>query len=734
MNNNLLNNNTKLSIGFFIQSAVYSLAVILFVIGAIAYFGTSKLSSDLQFLRSEIVSVQSGMGQAITTLKSLTKQVDELSEAEKAYVKLNNLEAKLIDNQQASYDIDDALKKFASIAEQNNKGLLVINSATQKIEENLLLISGPYQKLIDASQETDRQSKLLLINTFKLIDSVSSLTESTSLKNAESNIKVIFRQLASTTKLVNKVTVTQAMRNDLIKIKKLLRPYRSALRKFGKLKDVDVIDTTTPTLIVKGEEIAKLAESISKQATGLAKQGILEALEFTNTSKKQIDQQKKASLEGNLIIDKSIDIVNSANQANQKLAALLTVSLQELGQSLSVIPKVAANISQSIDSMQSKVSSDQTGRLDAVKDRAAQAESNAKTIPISIVIVCLVALVMSTIIIVILRRWIVKPLGRFVKGVQAVTDNDLTTNINDKGAVGELKKLINDVNLLVLGLNENVRDMKEAGEDIATSATNMNSASLKTQQSLIHQDQITTGIIAETEQLTTMFKTVADRTSVAVTNADSAEQAVQISMHSINQSVEKISDLSDTIGLAEKSMQQLKDDSDNIGKILNVINNVADQTNLLALNAAIEAARAGDHGRGFAVVADEVRQLAQNTSQATLEIQELIQKLQINAEAGSQTMSQSMKRVSDNVQATQEVYEALENTAQIVVNISQVNKEIETSTHSRISSVEEIAEKLREIGQYTQETNTTATENVTASEELDRTSTNLKQLVERFRI
>jgi len=734
MNNNLLNNNTKLSIGFFIQSAVYSLAGILFVIGAIAYFGTSKLSSDLQFLRSEIVSVQSGMGQAITTLKSLTKQVDELSEAEKAYVKLNNLEAKLIDNQQASYDIDDALKKFASIAEQNNKGLLVINSATQKIEENLLLISGPYQKLIDASQETDRQSKLLLINTFKLIDSVSSLTESTSLKNAESNIKVIFRQLASTTKLVNKVTVTQAMRNDLIKIKKLLRPYRSALRKFGKLKDVDVIDTTTPTLIVKGEEIAKLAESISKQATGLAKQGILEALEFTNTSKKQIDQQKKASLEGNLIIDKSIDIVNSANQANQKLAALLTVSLQELGQSLSVIPKVAANISQSIDSMQSKVSSDQTGRLDAVKDRAAQAESNAKTIPISIVIVCLVALVMSTIIIVILRRWIVKPLGRFVKGVQAVTDNDLTTNINDKGAVGELKKLINDVNLLVLGLNENVRDMKEAGEDIATSATNMNSASLKTQQSLIHQDQITTGIIAETEQLTTMFKTVADRTSVAVTNADSAEQAVQISMHSINQSVEKISDLSDTIGLAEKSMQQLKDDSDNIGKILNVINNVADQTNLLALNAAIEAARAGDHGRGFAVVADEVRQLAQNTSQATLEIQELIQKLQINAEAGSQTMSQSMKRVSDNVQATQEVYEALENTAQIVVNISQVNKEIETSTHSRISSVEEIAEKLREIGQYTQETNTTATENVTASEELDKTSTNLKQLVERFRI
>jgi len=734
MKNSLKNNNSKLSIGFFIQSAVYSLAIILFVIGAIAYFGTSRLSSDLDFLRSEITSVQSGIGQAITTLKSLTNQVEELSEAEKAYVKLNKLEAKLLDNQQASLDIDSALKKFANIAEQNNKGLLVINTATQKIEENLLLISGPYQKLIDASQETDRQSKLLLINTFKLIDEMSNFADKKALKSAEANIKVIFRQLASTTKLVNKVTVTQEMRNDLIKIKKLLRPYRSALRKFAKLNAAFDINFAGPKLVTQGEEIANLAESISKQATGLAKQGIIEALAFTATSKKQIDQQKKASLEGNVIIDSSIEIVNSANQANQKLAALLTASLQELGQSLSVIPKVAANISQSIDSMQSKVSSDQTGRLDAVKDRAAQAESNAKTIPIIIALVCLIALGFSIAIILVLRRWIIKPLSRFVKGVQAVTGNDLTANINDKGAVGELKQLINDVNLLVLGLNENVRDMKEAGEDIATSATNMNSASLKTQQSLIHQDQITTAIISETEQLAEMFKSVADNTSVAVKSADSAEQSVQVSMKSINQSVDKISKLSETIGIAEKSMQRLKTDSDGIGKILNVIRGVAEQTNLLALNAAIEAARAGDHGRGFAVVADEVRQLAQNTSQATLEIQELIEKLQANAEAGAETMAQGIKRVDDNVQATQEVYDALENTAQIVIDISKVNKEIESSTHSRISSVEDITVKLREIGHYTHETNVTATENVTASEELDQTSTNLKQLVERFRI
>ena len=732
MKNNLITNNKNISIGFFIQSAVYSLAAILFLIGAVAYFGTSKLSSDLDFLRSEISGVQGGMGQAITTLKALTHEVQALSEAENAYQKLNDLEEKLIANQQASVNIDEALRKFSTIAAQNHQGLLIINKATEKIEENLLLISGPYQKLIDAAKQIDRQSMLLLINTFKLINSVTSFSDPKEVKAAQENIEEILRQLSLLTNSTQ--TITPKLRKNLVEIKQQLQPYLLSLQNFSVLQDVYVIDATAPQLTIKGEKIAVLAGAISQQANTMAKQGIVTALNFTITSKKQIDQQKIANDKGNEIIDRSIDIVQGANKANQNLANLLTLRLKELGQSLTVIPKVSENISRSIASMQSTVSSDQSGRLNAVEDRAAQAKSNAKTIPIIIAIVCAIALVLSGAIILILRRWIIKPLNRFMKGVQAVTDNDLTTHINDRGAVGELKQLISDVNLLVCGLNANVKDMKEAGEDIAASATNMNSASLKTQQSLVQQDKITIEVIAESEAMSKMFNTVANSTSIAANNATSAEHSVQVSMQSINQSVEKISMLSDTISRAEQSMQLLKNDSDDIGKILNVIRGVAEQTNLLALNAAIEAARAGEHGRGFAVVADEVRQLAQNTSQATIEIQGLIEKLQVNAESGAATMAQGIERVDDNVKATQAVYEALENTATIVTDIVKLNKEIEASTHSRIQSVEEIAEKLRDIGRYSQETSATASKNVTASEELDQTSANLKQLVERFKI
>ncbi len=722
---------TKWTISFFIQGAIYGITFILFVMGAIALFGTSKLSGDLDFLRSEITSVNDGMLQGIDTLKNLTSQVDKLSEAEKAFTKLNSLEAKLIENQKSSVEIDNALKRFQELSDESNKGLVVINEATNKIEQNLLLISGPYQGLIDAAQEMDRQSMAMVINTYEIINN-----DAKALKKAEGHIKVIFRQLSAITKLANKVKVTEKMRKDVITLKKQLRPYRSALRKFNKSSELDhnIRLLQGIPLIKKGNELIVLAEEIAHEATALAHQGTQEAIAFTKKSKGQIDQQKKASDQGNVILGESINKIQTANQANSKLTHLIEESLKELGVSLNIIPQVSANITQSIENMQTTVSGDQSGKLDAVADKAKQAEQNAKTIPVLILAICVIAIIASATIIYLLRRWLVKPLAQFVTGVKRVSDNDLTTKISDKGAVGELKVLINDVNTLVEGLNDNVRDMKNAGQNIAVSADQMKGASINTQESVGHQEQLTDEIVVETQALTNMFKTVAQNTSVAVENANSAEKSVQLSMQNINESVAKISELSQTMSEAEQSMILLKTDSDDIGKILNVIHGIAEQTNLLALNAAIEAARAGDQGRGFAVVADEVRQLAQNTSSATVEIQTLIEKLQVNAQQGAQTMAQGMRRVEENVASTQQVYDALDSTARSVEEISSMNKDIEESTHEKIRDVEEISHKLSEISSHTQQTSAATSENVAASQNLDSTSRGLIQLVARFKI
>ena len=97
-------------------------------------------------------------------------------------------------------------------------------------------------------------------------------------------------------------------------------------------------------------------------------------------------------------------------------------------------------------------------------------------------------------------------------------------------------------------------------------------------------------------------------------------------------------------------------------------------------------------------------------------------------------MSQGMSSVQENVAATQQVYDALDKTTSSVDKISIVNREIESSTQSRIQSVEDISGKIREISNYTHQTSVTAEENVEASNELDKTSASLKQLVSRFKI
>jgi len=109
--------------------------------------------------------VQSGIGQAIDSLKNLTSQVDKLSTAEQAFVKLSDLEKRLTENQQSSVDIDEALEKFAALSAQNNKGLSVINNATSKIEENLLLINAGKEE----HQELSVKSRSLRLLSLELI-------------------------------------------------------------------------------------------------------------------------------------------------------------------------------------------------------------------------------------------------------------------------------------------------------------------------------------------------------------------------------------------------------------------------------------------------------------------------------------------------------------------------------------------------------------------------------------
>lgn len=195
---------------------------------------------------------------------------------------------------------------------------------------------------------------------------------------------------------------------------------------------------------------------------------------------------------------------------------------------------------------------------------------------------------------------------------------------------------------------------------------------------------------------------------------------------------EAIERLSDVVGETGMTVAQLAKDSNEIGAVVDVIKSIADQTNLLALNAAIEAARAGDMGRGFAVVADEVRQLAQRTSQSTIQIHGLITKLQTSSNNAVQSMESGHRKAEEGVAWVIEADKALVGISEAVAHITDMTTQIAAATEEQTAAADEINRNITTIAQLADQTSEQAHQSTNLSKELTRTASTQYSLVERF--
>ncbi|MEG6506027.1 methyl-accepting chemotaxis protein [Nitratidesulfovibrio sp. 1201_IL3209] len=246
------------------------------------------------------------------------------------------------------------------------------------------------------------------------------------------------------------------------------------------------------------------------------------------------------------------------------------------------------------------------------------------------------------------------------------------------------------------------------------------------------QSQRVAETAAAMEEMNATVLEVARNASQAAETAEHARQKADTGAAVVGRVVEEI-------GAVERQAVALKDDmadlgrrADGIGKIMNVISDIADQTNLLALNAAIEAARAGDAGRGFAVVADEVRKLAEKTMQATREVGEAITGIQQGTRRNVEHVERAVASIEEATGLAGSSGEALREIVTLVEQATDQVRSIATASEQQSAASEEINRAVDEINRISGETSAGMNESARAVEELATQAHSLRRLIERM--
>lgn len=336
--------------------------------------------------------------------------------------------------------------------------------------------------------------------------------------------------------------------------------------------------------------------------------------------------------------------------------------------------------------------------------------NTARGIMNSVLLYAMVGLIIALFLVFFLTRSISKPIKKLIAVVDTISKGDLTEEIEIKSH-NEISLLAERINHMVYSLKNIVREVMESSNQVSAFAQELaastEEASAVTEEVTATTEKITNDTLEQTNrtnrtsllitEISNSINEVANGAQEVASKSLSAREYMERGQESIKILLASIERISAIVQQSAGTVAELDQRSTEIGKIIELISEIAEQTDMLALNAAIEAARAGEHGRGFAVVAEEVRQLATQSNIAAANISEILKMIQAETRNAVQIMNQGLQILEDgnrtitNAEETfADVIEAVKLSADASNNIALATEEQREGSARMVEAIEEI--------------------------------------------
>lgn len=315
-----------------------------------------------------------------------------------------------------------------------------------------------------------------------------------------------------------------------------------------------------------------------------------------------------------------------------------------------------------------------------------------------IITLIITLLLITFVIVVVLKRIIISPLTNLSHVLSDIAEGggDLTQRIpvNSQDEIGALATNFNNFIETVQSI---VIALAGANDELSKVTKQVDNISETTNKDTHQQNIQIKTILDNLTQLQTATLEITANAELTSTNTNNVQQASAESKVLMNNNLQQVNVLVEELDITAEVVSELRNQTQDINRVLDVIKGIAEQTNLLALNAAIEAARAGESGRGFSVVADEVRALASKTYDSTSEIEDIISSLQDRAQASFDATHRSKDLANNAIETTRSASDSLNEINLKIDDINDMNTQIACGSEEQANVTKDVRDRMQSI-------------------------------------